>query len=68
MSLSGACELAFFADLTVASEDALFGEPETKHGWVPASLWLLGPKIARELLLFGEPVTAADACGYHPVS
>jgi hypothetical protein len=30
--LAGACELALACDITIASEDAFFGEPELKFG------------------------------------
>lgn len=54
--LAGACELALACDLTVASEDAFFGEPELKFGAgivVMLLPWLVAPKIAREIILLG---------------
>jgi enoyl-CoA hydratase len=55
--LAGACELALACDMTVASEDAFFGEPELKFGAgivVMILPWIVGPKIAKEIILTGE--------------
>src|SRR5947207_2718726 len=55
--LAGAFELALACDMTIASETAFFGEPELKFGagivamWLP---WLVGPKIAKEIILLGQ--------------
>lgn len=63
--LAGACELALACDITVASEDALFGEPELRFGSGIVTLllpWVVGPKKAKELLLTGnDRVGAAEA-------
>ena len=55
--LGGAMEMALACDITVASEDALFGEPEVSiaSGVVALILpWLTGPKLAKELLLTAD--------------
>jgi len=55
--LAGACELALACDMTIASEDAFFGEPELKFGAGIVAMilpWLAGPKIAKEIILLGE--------------
>jgi enoyl-CoA hydratase/carnithine racemase len=55
--LAGACELALACDITIATEDAFFGEPELKFGaGIVAMLlpWMVGPKIAKEIILLGE--------------
>jgi enoyl-CoA hydratase len=55
--LAGACELTLACDLTIAAEDAFFGEPELKFGaGIVAMLlpWIVGPKIAKEIILTGE--------------
>lgn len=60
--LAGACELALACDLTVASEDAFFGEPELKFGAgivVMLLPWVVGPKIAKEIILLGEDRVSA---------
>jgi len=55
--LAGACELALACDLTVAADDAFFGEPELKFGAGIVAMilpWIVGPKIAKEIILTGE--------------
>ncbi len=55
--LAGACELALACDITIAAEDAFFGEPELKFGAGIVTMilpWLVGPKIAKEIILLGE--------------
>jgi enoyl-CoA hydratase len=55
--LAGACELALACDLTVASEDAFFGEPELKFGAGIVAMilpWMVGSKIAKEIIFTGE--------------
>lgn len=55
--LAGACELALACDITIATEDAFFGEPELKFGaGIVAMLlpWIVGPKVAKEIILTGE--------------
>jgi enoyl-CoA hydratase len=55
--LAGGLELAIACDLTVASEDAVFGEPEVRFGSGIVALivpWIVGPKFAKEMLLTGN--------------
>jgi enoyl-CoA hydratase/carnithine racemase len=63
--LAGACELAMACDITIASEEAFFGEPELKFGAGIVSMilpWLVGPKIAKEIIFTGEDrISAARA-------
>src|SRR5262249_7700921 len=62
--LAGACELALACDLTVAAEDAVFGEPELKFGAgivVMILPWLVGHKAAKEIILTGDRVSAPRA-------
>ena len=67
--LAGACELALACDMTIAADDAFFGEPELKFGaGIVAMLlpWIAGPKIAKEIILLGEdriPATRAREIG-----
>src|SRR5579883_1239179 len=67
--LAGACELALACDMTIASEDAFFGEPELKFGAgivVMLLPWIVGPKIAKEIILLGEdriPARRAEQIG-----
>jgi enoyl-CoA hydratase/carnithine racemase len=52
--LAGACELALACDITIAADDAFFGEPELKFGAgivVMILPWIIGPKVAKEIIL-----------------
>lgn len=64
-ALAGACEMAMACDITVAAEDAVFGEPELKFGAgivVMILPWIVGPKRAKEIILLGlDRITAAEA-------
>jgi enoyl-CoA hydratase len=63
--LAGGCELALACDITVAADDAIFGEPELKFGAgivVMLLPWLVGPKLAKELILTGaDRISAQEA-------
>lgn len=61
--LAGACEVMLACDMTVASEDARFGEPEVRFGAgivVMLMPWITGPKQAKELLLTGRDRISAE--------
>ncbi len=63
-ALGGGCEIAMFCDLTIAAENALFGEPEVRFSNVGPALvmpWLIGYKKARELLYLGDMIDAGTA-------
>jgi enoyl-CoA hydratase/carnithine racemase len=63
-ALGGGCELALLCDLTIAADNALFGEPEIRFSNAgPAIImpWLVGFKKARELLYFGDTIDAQAA-------
>lgn len=63
--LAGACELALACDVTIASEDAVFGEPELKFGAGIVTMilpWITGPKQAKEIVFNGlDDVSAPEA-------
>lgn len=63
--LAGAFELSLACDLTVAADDAVFGEPEVRFGTGAVAMlfpWVTGPKQAKEILLTGDDrIPAADA-------
>jgi enoyl-CoA hydratase/carnithine racemase len=65
-ALAGGCGLALSADIVVASEDALFGYPEIRRGFVAALVLvnltkLVGRHRALELLLTGKKIPARTA-------
>ncbi len=66
-ALGGGTELALYADLVVASDHAQFGLPEVKRGLFAAAggafriVQQLPQKLAMEVLLVGEPFSAARA-------
>src|SRR6266852_2499952 len=69
--LGGGCELAMMCDLTVAADDALFGEPEIRFSNVGPALilpFVIGWKRARELLYLGDPIDAQTALQYGMVN
>ncbi len=65
-AIGGGAELAAFGDLVIATPKARFAQPEITIGMFPplASTilpFLVGPKIALELVLLGEPISAERA-------
>lgn len=67
--LAGAFEMAMACDITVASEDAVFGEPELKFGAGIVTMllpWLTSPKHAKRIILTADdriPAPEALAMG-----
>jgi enoyl-CoA hydratase/carnithine racemase len=69
--LGGGCELALMCDLTIAAEDAKFGEPEVRFshlGPLMVMPWFIGLKRARELLFFGDMIDARTALQFGMVN
>jgi len=69
--LGGGCELAMLCDLTIAADDALFGEPEIRFSNVGPALvmpFIVGLKRAREMLYLGDPIDAQTALRYGMVN
>jgi cyclohexa-1,5-dienecarbonyl-CoA hydratase len=65
-ALGGGCELVAACDIVIASERARFGQPEIKLGVFPPVATVLLPQVigdkrARELILTGELIEAAEA-------
>jgi enoyl-CoA hydratase len=63
-ALGGGCEITLFCDMTVAADNALFGEPEVRFSDVGPAIvlpWIVGYKKARELLYFGDMIDAKTA-------
>jgi enoyl-CoA hydratase len=62
--LGGGCELVMLCDLTIAADNATFGEPEVRFSAVGPALvmpMIIGYKKARELLYFGDQIDARTA-------
>jgi enoyl-CoA hydratase len=66
-ALGGGCELAMACTLRVAADTAKIGQPEINLGLIPGYAGtqrlsrLIGRGRALELLLIGDPITAAEA-------
>ena len=66
-ALGAGCEMSMCCDLRVASEDARFGLPEVKLGYVPSAGGTqllprtIGPGIAMEMILTGDDIDATTA-------
>ena len=55
--MAGAFEISLACDITVASEDAIFGEPELKFGAGIVTMllpWFTSPKRAKDIILTGQ--------------
>ncbi len=66
-ALGGGTELALASDLVVAQESAKFGLPEVKRGLIAGAggvfriVEQIPRKVAMQMMLTGEPISAADA-------
>ena len=70
--LAGAFEIAMACDITIACEDAVFGEPELKFGAGIVTLllpWMTSPKQAKRIILSADDrIAARDALAMGLVS
>ena len=65
-ALGGGCELVAACDIVIASDQSRFGQPEIKLGVFPPVAAILLPRVigekrARELILTGDLIDAAEA-------
>ena len=66
-ALGGGCELALCADIRIAADSAVLGQPEVLLGVIPGAggtqrlARLVGPSKAKELIFTGRFVDAAEA-------
>jgi enoyl-CoA hydratase/carnithine racemase len=61
--VAGAFEMALACDVTIASEDAMFGEPELKFGAGIVTMllpWMASPKHAKRIILSGQDRVGAQ--------
>ncbi|MCC8026863.1 MAG: enoyl-CoA hydratase/isomerase family protein [Clostridium sp.] len=66
-ALGGGCELAMCCDIRIASENAVFGQPEVGLGITPGFggtqrlARLVGPGMAKQLIFTGKNIKAEEA-------
>lgn len=65
-ALAGGCGLATVCDITIAYDDATFGYPEVRIGFVPAIVMVylrlrVGDAVAKDLVLRGHVIDAEEA-------
>jgi enoyl-CoA hydratase len=67
LAFGGGCELAISCDFRIMAEEALIGVPEIKIGVLPGAggtqrlSHMLPPAVAKQMIYFGDPLTAQKA-------
>jgi enoyl-CoA hydratase len=67
LAFGGGCELALACDFRIMAEEAQMGVPEIKIGVLPGAggtqrlSHMLPPAIAKQMIYFGDPITAGKA-------
>ena len=73
-ALGGGCEIALACDLVVAADHPVFGLPEVRRGLIAAAGGAfrlpaqLPHRVAMEMMLTGEPITAGRALDLHLIN
>lgn len=70
-ALGGGLELSMCCDVSIASEDAMLGEPEIRHVSAPPTLilpWTVPIRHARHLIYTGDMIDAKEAERIHLVN
>jgi enoyl-CoA hydratase len=70
-ALGGGGSMALAADITIATPDAKFGYPETRHGIASKTMlwaWTLGAKRAKEVVATGRHISVAEAASMRLVN
>jgi enoyl-CoA hydratase len=61
--VAGAFEMALACDITIAADDAVFGEPELRFGAGIVTMllpWMASPKHAKRIILSGQDKVSAE--------
>lgn len=69
--LAGGMDLAATCDITICSDDTVFGYPPVRYGSIPPTpVWtlLVGFKKAKEMVLTGKLFTAEEMLRFHMVN